>query len=162
MAVTTITVITAGRMRGKITRKKRVIGEAPSTIAASSISRGIDRDERPKDDYGEWHNEGKLDQDQSGSVLNNPIACSTKIVGTTAGGMISPASINALTNNPRRSLRRCCTKATIEHTKTIRATEPIVRTRLFLIDVTTMPSRAVKTAPRLSQRCHSVGQVKSR
>ena len=42
------------------------------------------------------------------------------------------------------------------------ATEETVNMKLFLSEVTTIPSRTVRTATKFSHRCHSVGQVKSR
>ena len=41
--------------------------------------------------------------------LNSPISCSTQMVGTIAGGTISPASTMAFTNGFQRELRRCST-----------------------------------------------------
>ena len=46
-------------------------------------------------------------------VLNRPRPCSTQMVGTTAGGMISPASTKKLTMLVQRDGRRCSTKPTM-------------------------------------------------
>ena len=44
-----------------------------------------------------------------GICLNKPSPCSTQIVGTTAGGTISPASTKKLITGFQRDLRRCST-----------------------------------------------------
>src|SRR6188768_2785881 len=64
------------------------------------------------------------------------------MVGTMAGGMMSPASMRAVTTDATRSRRRCRTKATIAARTTRTATEPTVRMRLLRMAVTTIPFRA--------------------
>ncbi len=64
-----ITVIMTDRSTGKMTRKKICIGPAPSTMAASSSSRGTDGDEGPEQQDAERHAVGDLDQDQAGHGL---------------------------------------------------------------------------------------------
>ena len=44
-----------------------------------------------------------------GIVLNSPRRCSTQMVGTTAGGTISPASTKKLTTALTRAPARCRT-----------------------------------------------------
>jgi hypothetical protein len=44
-----------------------------------------------------------------GRVLNRPMLCITQMVGTTAGGMISPASTRVLISGFSRDFRRSST-----------------------------------------------------
>ncbi len=70
-------------------------------------------------------------------VLNMPILCSTQMVGTTAGGMIRPASISMLMTPFHRLFLRCRTKATIAPRTTMTATLTTVRI-VLLMSATTM------------------------
>ena len=96
------------------------------------------------------------------SVLKSPSAWSRKIVGTTAGGMISPARNSPLTSAATRSRRRWITKAIIDARMTVIATDATVRTRLLRSAVIMMPFRSLSTAWRFSTIFQSVGQAKSR
>ena len=73
------------------------------------------------------------------------------MVGTTAGGMIRPASTNALTTFAIRSRRRSSTNPAIEHTMTMIVTDATVRIRLFFVAVWSMLLRAVSTSVRFSR-----------
>ncbi len=66
-----------------------------------------------------------------GSVLNRPSACSSQMVGTTAGGMISPDSTKKPATLDTRPGRRCSTNAAIEAKTTSSATEATVITVLL-------------------------------
>ena len=81
-------------------------GEAPSTIAASSISRGIEPMNARKTRTEKGMRKASSIRIKPMRVLNSPSAWSTKMVGTTAGGMIRPASTRTLTSELTRSFRR--------------------------------------------------------
>ncbi len=71
-------------------------------------------------------------------VLNRPNDCSTQIVGTTAGGMISPASTRKLTIAVQRDGRRCSTKPTMAPSTTSNVTLATVRMIELMNAVTSM------------------------
>ena len=75
------------------------------------------------------------------SVLNRLISCRTKIVGTTAGGMMSPENTITLAAFDHPSWRRWATNPTIAESRTMNVTEMTVSNRLFLSAVTNMLSR---------------------
>ena len=106
---TMITVIIAGRSNGRMIEKNTRNGDAPSMMAASSISLGMDADERAEDQDREGQVKATSTMIRPMSVLYRRSRCSRKIVGTTAGGMISPASIIELAIAATRPRRRCMT-----------------------------------------------------
>ena len=92
-----------------MTEKNSRSGPAPSTMAASSSSLGMvdtkARNSRMQNDSPK----AALTKIMPGICLNKPRTCSTQIVGTTAGGMISPASTRKLITGFQRERRRWST-----------------------------------------------------
>jgi hypothetical protein len=86
----------------------------------------------------------------------------TKMVGTTAGGMIRPERTRKLIHPFHRDWRRWSTQPTIAASTTMIATDPTVTRVLFTNARTTVPSRVCSTSRRLSKKTNSVGQLNSR
>ena len=126
-------------------------------IAASSSSRGMLATKVRKMSTENGSRNATSTRIRPRIVLNRPSAWRTKIVGTMAGGMMSPASSRAATIEPTRSRRRWSTKPTIAANSTIRVTEATVSRMLFRIAVTINPFRASITSPMFSISRHSVG-----
>ncbi len=76
--------------------------------AASSSSGGSWR-RRPEQQDAERQAEGRLDEDEPAEGLEQPRPWRTQMVGTTAGGTMSPASTKKLTTPFHRDLLRCST-----------------------------------------------------
>ncbi len=70
--------------------------------------------------------------------MNRCSFCSTQIVGTIAGGMMSPDRTSRLATLATRPGRRWMTNPTIEQSTMRIATETTVRMMLFLKAVTSM------------------------
>ena len=130
--------IVTGRSNGMITRKNRLNPEQPSMIAASSSSRGIVATNARNSSTQNDMLKATSTRIRPGRVLNSPRLCSTQMVGTTAGGMISPASTSRLTRLASGPGRRCSTNPTIAQSTTRIATDTTVRMRLFLNAVSSM------------------------
>ena len=89
-----------------MTEKNSRSGPAPSTMAASSSSRGM---LETKDRNSKMEKESPKVTSikiMPGMVLNRPRLCSTQMVGTTAGGTISPARTKKLATVFQRDWRR--------------------------------------------------------
>jgi hypothetical protein len=84
------------------------------------------------------------------------------MVGTTAGGIISPARIRKLISPFQRVFRRCSTKPTMAEKITSSVTLATVRMVELTKAVTSIQFLVVTTSTTLSQRWKLVGQVKSR
>ena len=95
------------RSSGKITLKKSRIGPAPSMIAASSRSRGMVAMNARNSRMQNASPKAISMRMSPVKVLNSPRLCSTQMVGTTAGGMMSPDSTRKLTRPLQRLCRRC-------------------------------------------------------
>ncbi len=95
-------------------------------------------------------------------MAKSPIDCSSQIVGTTAGGIISPARIRKLITPFQRVLRRWRTKPTMAEKMTRSVTLATVRMVELTKAVTSIQFRVVMTSTTFSQRWKLVGQVKSR
>ena len=72
------------------------------------------------------------------SVLNIPSPCSTQMVGTTAGGMISPARTRKLITPVQNDGRRCSTNPTMAARITSSVTLTTVSTVLLKNAVSSM------------------------
>src|SRR5690349_6556985 len=94
---TTITVMMAGCSSGRMIEKKSRNGDTPSIMAASSISLGMDAMNARKIRVEKGMVNATSTMISPKSVLYRPTHWSRKIVGTTAGGMMSPASMTELT-----------------------------------------------------------------
>ena len=73
-----------------------------------------------------------------GMVLKMPRACISQMVGTTAGGMIRPASTKRLISGFSRLLRRSSTNAIIDPRMTSNATDATVRMMELMNAITSM------------------------
>jgi hypothetical protein len=133
-----ITVIVTGRSNGKITRKNRVKADAPSMMAASSSSRGIAATNARKSSTENDMPKAISTRMSPNRVLKIPRFCRTQMVGTIAGGMISPDSTSRLATLAAGPGRRWMTKPTMAHRTTRTATEATVRMMLFRNAVTSM------------------------
>ena len=108
-AWTTMTVMTTGLSSGRITWKNSRAGLAPSTTAASSSSFGMDATNARNNRMQKAMFQATFTKIMPRICLNSPMLCSTQIVGTRAGGTISPANTRKLTSAFQRDRRRCRT-----------------------------------------------------
>jgi len=92
-------------------------------------------------------------------VLNRLSPCRTQIVGTIAGGTMSPARTKKLITPFHRLGRRCRTYPTIAENTTITMTLPTVSTALLRNARRIPPSPVCMTAARFCHSCHCVGRV---
>ena len=89
--------MTTGLSNGMMTEKNSRNGPAPSTIAASSSSRGIEETNARNNSTQNGMPKATLTRIIPIICLNRPSSCSTQMVGTMAGGTMRPAITSRLT-----------------------------------------------------------------